>query len=96
MIDGSAMRRRRVNTSAMTHAAPATSNPAVVAPASVAPTAAAANTTSTHAIDTKMSLKPVTSRNCSSSTIGVARIVATWSRSAAAACAEISPASTAD
>jgi uncharacterized protein involved in exopolysaccharide biosynthesis len=49
----------------------------------------------TAAIETKMSLKPVSRRKCSSSTAGVARPAATWVLSASAACWDNAPAATA-
>ena len=81
---GSAMRRRAVKYSASSHETTAT--PAPPRPtATRAPSCASATSSSTTAMVTKMSLNPVTSRKCSSSTIGAAWRSATERRSAVAA-----------
>ena len=91
---GSAMRRTCVKYSASPQADAATSTPASggVIDWPIQPTA---TSTSTNAIDTKMSLKPVSSLKCSSSTAGAALRAATWSRRAAAAAGVMAPAATA-
>jgi len=65
-----------VKYSAKAHAAPATARPPIGG-ASRQPICPIAPSESTSAIATKMSLKPVSSLNCSSSTAGAARDCAT-------------------
>ena len=91
---GSAIRRLAVKYSASTHAVPATNTP-LSGRANVVPICPTATSSSTIAIETKMSLKPVSRRKCSSSTAGAACAAAMCARSAAAASAEIAPAATA-
>jgi hypothetical protein len=88
------MRRRLVKYSARPQLAPATSAPASATELSP-PIQASAVSSSTSAIDTKMSLNPVRRRKLSSSTIVVALLVATWLRNASATAGVSTPAATA-
>ena len=81
---GSAIRRCRVKYSANAQETTATDAPAsgAVIDWPIQPTA---TSTSATAIETKMSLKPLRSLKCSSSTAGAEWLAAIWLRSAAAA-----------
>ena len=94
-IEGRAMRRLRVKNSARPHAAPAISRPATPG-AMAAPIPPAAASSSTAAMVTKISLKPVMRRKCSSSAMGALRRPAAWARKASAASWLSAPAATAD
>ena len=105
-IDGSAIRRRAVKNSASPHAVAATSAaPSGEGPAMSTvqcsawpiawPIQPTANSRMAAAIVTKISLNPVSSRKCSSSTAGKAAAPSTKLRKAAAASEVIAPAATA-
>ena len=91
---GNAIRRRAVKYSASAHDVAATSRP-LSGDAIRAPICPTAISNSPIAMVTKMSLNPVSSRNCSSSTAGAAWLLATNARSACAASGDSAPAVTA-
>ena len=104
-IEGRAIRRRAVKNNASPHAVAATNRPVTgdgprskrspIAAPMLYPIQPTAKSRIAAAIDTKMSLKPVSRRNCSSSTAGRAPRPSRCARNANAASAGNAPAATA-
>mmetsp|Transcript_12005 Transcript_12005/g.29362 ORF Transcript_12005/g.29362 Transcript_12005/m.29362 type:complete len:249 (-) Transcript_12005:55-801(-) len=92
---GNARRRRRTKSSARPQATALIARSPSGARVSAFTSQRSDSSTSSPAMTTKMSLKPVSRRKCSSSASEAPRLDATWRRSASAASAEMAPAMTA-